>query len=469
MEIKEKYRVEEDKIGKKEIPYEAYYGIQTKRAMENFAIGNEVVNKKLIYAIATVKKAAIMANAKLEYIEKEKADVMIEAAEEIEQGLHNEQFQLHPYQGGAGTSTNMAVNEVIANLGNEKMGYKKGDYHIIHPLDHVNMSQSTNDVYPTALRIAVIKSIRQLAEQVANLQTALQEKEEEFSTQLRLGRTELMDAVPMTVGQGFGAYAKAIARDRWRIYKVEERLRHINIGGTAIGTGINASLKYTYIVTDILQDITGLGLARSEFPMDITQNMDIMVEVSGFLKAYATNLLKIANDLRLLGSGPYGGIGELQLPKMQVGSTIMPGKVNPVIPEMVGQVAMKVIANDTLLTMAAGAGQLELNPYTPLIAETLLESVELLLEVTQKFTEKCIKGIGVNEKNTQKNLIASSAYVTAISPYVGYEKAEQYDKEAKEKHLSLQELLIKKGIFTEAECKNMFSVYQITSPGISKK
>jgi aspartate ammonia-lyase len=419
------FRVEHDFLGSKEIPDAVYYGIHTARALENFGVSNQKVNMHLIHAMVLVKKAAAMAHQKLYTFSPELSAAIIKACDEILEGSLSEQFVVNAYQGGAGTSTNLNVNEVIANRALELMNHHKGDYEKIHPLHHVNHSQSTNDVYPTALRIASIKLLRPLSDAFATLQECLQQKENEFQYTIKLGRTQLMDAVPMMAGQGFGAYAQAVARDRWRLYKVEERLRQTNLGGTAIGTGINASMKYIFLVTDILQDITGLGLARSEFPMDITQNMDVFVEVSGLLKAAAVNLFKIASDLRLLNSGPHGGLGEISLPSVQAGSSIMPGKMNPVIAEMVCQASLKVISNDTSITTAAMSGQLELNAFMPLISESLLESLEMMTKAVHIFKEKCIDGIKVNEKTCKDHLDQSRAAATALVCHIGYDKASE--------------------------------------------
>jgi len=380
-----------------------------------------------------------------------------------------EQFSVDALQGGAGTSTNMNVNEVIANRAIELLGGQLGDYSLVHPIDHVNRNQSTNDVYPTALRIAAIGLVRKLSQAFASLQEALQEKEHEFADVLKLGRTELMDALPMMAGQGFGAYAKAIARDRWRIYKVEERLREINIGGTAIGTGINAPLKYTFYITELLQDLTGYGLARSEYPMDSTQNMDVFVEVSGLLKAASVNLLKISNDLRLLGSGPIGGFGELELPAVQVGSSIMPGKVNPVIPEMIGMVAMRVIANDTAVTMAAASGQLELNAFMPLIADTLLESLEILDHAVRLFEERCVRGIHMREDHCRAMVENSAVLATALVSYIGYEKSAWVAKRAMQEGKTVRQVMMEEQVLPEEEIDRILSIYQVTKPGVPGK
>lgn len=462
-------RIEKDLIGEKHIDETRYYGINTKRALENFDLGSRTVNLNLIKDIALIKKAAAMVNRDLKRISSEKAQAIIQASDEVIEGKLDEEFKINAFQGGAGTSTNMNINEVIANRAIEIIGGKKGDYDIIHPLNDVNMSQSTNDVYPTGLRIAAIRLIRKLSNSLADLQQALQEKENEFADIIKLGRTQLMDALPMMVGQGFGAYAKAIERDRWRIYKVEERLRQVNIGGTAIGTGLNATNKFIYMITDVIQDLTKLGIARSDFPMDITQNCDVFVEVSGLLKSCSVNLLKISNDLRLLNSGPKGGFGEISLPQVQAGSTIMPGKVNPVIAEMVGQVSMRVIANDSAITMASSMGQLELNAFTPLIAESLLESLELLYKSIILFREKCIENIKVNKEKCRENLEKSTAMVTALIHHIGYDKASEVAKKALEKGKTIREVIQEENVISEEIIDKILNPFEVTRPGIPGK
>ncbi|MCM8711805.1 aspartate ammonia-lyase [Clostridium sp. SYSU_GA19001] len=463
------FRIEKDLLGEKYIDDSNYFGINTVRAIENFDLKGKFVNLNLIKEIALIKKAAAIVNKSLKKLPEEKADAIIKASEEVLEGNFDDEFKISALQGGAGTSTNMNVNEVIANRAIEILGGKKGEYNIIHPLNDVNMSQSTNDVYPTALRIAAIRLIRILSNSLADLQEALQVKENEFSHIIKLGRTQLMDALPMMVGQSFGAYAKAIERDRWRIYKVEERLRQVNIGGTAIGTGLNATNKFIYMLTDVIQDLTRLGIARSDFPMDITQNCDVFVEVSGLLKSCSVNLLKISNDLRLLSSGPKGGIGELNLPQMQAGSTIMPGKVNPVIPEMVAQISIKVIANDSAITMASSMGQLELNAFTPLIAESLLESLELLNKGVIIFKEKCIQGITVNETRCRENLEKSTALVTALVHHIGYDAASIIAKKSLSEGKTIREILYEENILTKEMIDKILSPYELTKPGIPGK
>ncbi|GAA0179738.1 aspartate ammonia-lyase [Clostridium sediminicola] len=468
-ELSGNYRIEKDSLGKLRIHSSVYYGIHTARALENFSIDKSTVNLNLIYAMVTVKKAAAMAHKRLKEMDSKIADAIVEACDKILDGHFDDEFRVNPYQGGAGTSTNMNVNEVVANIALEIIGEEKGRYDIIHPIGHVNLSQSTNDVYPTSLRIAAIKLIRKLSKSFAALQETLQEKENEFADIIKLGRTQLMDAVPIMVGQEFGAYAKAIARDRWRIYKVEERLREMNIGGTAVGTGINASQKYIYIVTDYIQSLTGLGMARSDYPIDTTQNMDVFVEVSGLLKSAAVNFMKISNDLRLLNSGPKGGIGEIILPSVQAGSSIMPGKVNPVIPEMVAQVSMKIIANDSAITTAAYSGQLQLNAFGPLISHCLLESLELMDSVVNKFKDKCINNISVDVEKCNENLQNSTSLITAVVNYIGYDKAAEIAKKAMKEGKTIKKALEDEELFSKEELENILNPYGVTSAGTPGK
>lgn len=363
----------------------------------------------------------------------------------------------------------MNANEVIANRAIELLGGSKGDYSIVHPLEHVNLSQSTNDVFPTAVRIAAIRLLKPLSEDLAELQSVLQEKEEEFSDVCKMGRTELQDALPVMLGQEFGAYAQAVARDRWRIYKVEERLRQVNIGGTAVGTGVNAELKYIFSVIEILREITGLGLARAEYMMDPTQNNDVFVEVSGLLKAAAVNLIKISNDIRLMSSGPKCGLMEINIPEVQSGSSIMPGKVNPVIPEAVKQAAFQVIACDHAITLCAQAGEFELNFTLPQIAYNLFMQIGLLRNAIRIFIDKCIKGITANKDYLKETIEKSYSYATALVPYIGYEKATEIAKMAKEKGKTIREVVLEAGLFTEEELDIIFNPYEMTKPGIPGK
>ncbi|MDR2535376.1 MAG: aspartate ammonia-lyase [Treponema sp.] len=419
-------RIEKDFLGEIELSEEALYGIQSARAQENFSLGYKKTNPRLIKAMITVKKAAALTYQRLEQErgDRRKAERYGAVAIACDQALAGEaedMFIVDALQGGAGTSTNMNVNEVITNMALRILGHAPGTYHIIHPLDDVNRGQSTNDVYPTALRIAGIELLRELSGNCAKLQESLQKREHEFDHIKKLGRTELMDAVPITLGAEFGAFAQAVGRDRWRLYKIEERLRQVNLGGTAVGLSGNAERKYRFLVLETLRELTGFGLASSEYPMDITQNNDVFVEVSGLLKALGVNLMKIAGDLRLMNSGPRGGLGEIKLSPLQMGSTIMPGKVNPVIPEMVIQSAIKVQANDYAVTMAASLGEFELNPFLPLIAEALLESLSLLSRTVHLFRTKCIETLTPDQERCAALLDSSYAFAAAYVPGLGYD------------------------------------------------
>jgi aspartate ammonia-lyase len=350
-------------------------------------------------------------------------------------------FIVDALQGGAGTSTNMNVNEVLANLALKVNGQNSSEDDSIHPLDDVNRGQSTNDVYPTALRIAAIKLLRELSGECAALQESLQLRENEFDGIKKLGRTEMMDAVPITLGMEFGSFAQAIARDRWRLYKMEERLRQVNIGGTAVGKSDNAERQYRFGVIENLRELTGIGLAVAEYPIDITQNYDVFVEVSGLLKALAVNLMKISNDLRLMNSGPRGGFGEIRLSPLQMGSTIMPGKINPVIPEMVMQVAIRVMANDYAVTVAAAHGEFELNAFSPLIADALLESLSLLTHAVPIFRKKCIETLQPNRQRCLELLDSSLAFATAFVPKFGYDRVAQIIEENNGDPVKVREVL----------------------------
>lgn len=460
------YRIEHDLLGEKRVPADAYYGIHTLRAYENFFLAGRPIHKELIIALATVKKAAALANMAAGLLDERRGRAIAEACTEIIEGRLHDQFIVDALQGGAGTSANMNANEVIANRAIELLQGKKGDYDLVHPLNHVNMSQSTNDVFPTAVRVAALKLLKPLSERFADLQAALQYKEQEFSGVIKMGRTELQDALPVMLGQEFGAYAQAIARDRWRIYKVEERLRQVNIGGTAVGTGLNADRRYIYLVIEKLRDLTGLGLARAEYMMDPTQNNDVFVEVSGMLKAAAVNLAKIANDLRLMSSGPTAGLGEIQLPELQAGSSIMPGKSNPVIPEAVRQAAYQVMANDQAITMGAQGGELELNAMLPFIADNLFQSLELLYRAVDMFIERCVKGITAAEERCRSLVEQSFVHAIALSPHIGYEKATEIAKQARSSGKTVRQVVLELGFFTEDELDTILDPYQLTKPGI---
>lgn len=461
------YRLEIDPLGEMKIPVEAYYGIHSRRAFENFQISGRPLHPQLIIALAEVKKAAALANQTAGLLDDVLTQAIVGACDEVIAGQWHDQFIVDALQGGAGTSANMNANEVIANRAIERLGGVKGDYGLVHPLDHLNLSQSTNDVFPTAVRIAAIRLLKRASEVMAELQTSLQDKEEAFSSVLKLGRTELQDALPVMLGQEFGAYAQAVARDRWRLYKAVERLRQINLGGTAVGTGLNAHKRYFYTVVEKLREITGLGLARAEYLMDPTQNNDVFVEVSGLLKASAVNLAKIVGDLRLMASGPTGGLGEIHLPELQAGSSIMPGKVNPVIPEAVRQAAYQVIANDQAITLGAQGGELELNAMLPLIADNLLSSLDLLTRAAAGLAKRCISGIEACIGRCLEALEHSLVYATALVPHIGYERAALVVKSARAQGMTIRQAVLSADLLSPESLDRILDPYQLTRPGIA--
>jgi len=446
-----KSRIEKDFLGEVTIPKEAYWGVHTARAKENFDISGYAVHNEFIKAFGTVKLACAYTIKDLNIWESQKAEAIIQACSELSSGKLTSQIIVDPFQGGAGTSLNMNVNEVIANRALEILGENIGDYSIIDPVEDINRFQSTNDVFPTALKIAAINLIKQLETNIIALQESLQDKEKEFADIVKVGRTQLMDAVLVTLGKEFSAYSEAIARDRWRVYKCEERLRVVNIGGTAIGTGIGAPRKYIFGVIEKLRELTGIGLARAENPVECTQNTDVFSEVSGILKAHATNLIKITNDLRLMNSGPQAGLSEIILPSRQVGSSIMPGKVNPVIPEMVAQAGIRVLGNDVVINQCVAMGQLELNQFMPLIAFSLLESLELLVNTNKIFNEKCVKGIIANKESIQRKVDSSYAILTALLPKLGYNRICSIAKDLQNTNMTPKEYILSKNILSEED------------------
>lgn len=425
MSISRQCRIEEDFLGALEIPAEALWGIQTARASANFPVTGRRVNPRLIRAYALVKKACCLTNREIEYLDARRADAISAACDEIAGGGFSDQFPVDALQGGAGTSTNTNLNEVIANRANELLGLPRGTYtgEGVHPLDHVNLHQSTNDTYPTALKVCLTGMVRELAPAIERLQGALQKKEKEFAGIVTVGRTELQSAVPMTLGAEFSAFAECIGRDRWRTFKCEERLRVVNLGGTAVGTGLAAPRRYIFRVTDILRELTGFGLARAENLIDQTANADSLVEVSGILRAHAANLIKVSRDLRFLAQA-----GEIDLPAVQAGSTIMPGKVNPVILEAVIQAGMKARANDALLGEAVAHGSLQINEYMPLIADLMIESIELLRNASAMLASH-VHGIAANAENCARRLDTDPMIITALLPAIGYERAAALLKE----------------------------------------
>ena len=461
-------RIERDMLGEMQIDDGAYYGIHTARAAQNFPITGVPIHAELIHALVTVKKAAAITNCGIGALDKQIADAVVSACDEILCGALRNQFIVDCMQGGAGTSANMNANEVVANRAIEILGGQKGDYSRVHPLDHVNLHQSTNDVFPTAVRIAAIRLLKPVTEGFAAVQSALQEKEEEFSAVLKVGRTELQDAVPVTLGQEFGAWAQAVARDRWRLYKAEERLRQVGIGGTAVGTGINAPKKYIFTMIERLRELTGIGLARAEYMMDPIQNCDVFVEVSGLLKTAAVNLTKIANDLRLLSSGPCAGIGEISLPAVQAGSSIMPGKVNPVICEAVNQAAFQIMADDLAVTLASQAGQLELNAFLPLIAKNLFDMLDLLKSVLPVFSDRCIKGIKANTAACSQKVLGSYTLATALTRHIGYDKACEAAALCLKTGRPIREIIEEQQLMDENILEEALRPDSLTSPAAAK-
>lgn len=460
-------RIENDSLGKLDINDDAVYGIHSLRGLINFPISNERINSYLIKGFFQVKLAAIETNYKCGLLFKEKYEPLIEAVKyllkETEEAIQRKSDTIYqkiicdPYQGGAGTTLNMNINEVIANTALKIMGKNYGDYSTIHPLDDVNMSQSTNDTFPTALKIASIYLLRELADSFAQLQNSLQKKEEEFKGVLKLGRTQFQDAVPITLGQEFGAYAQAIARDRWRLYNAEERLRSVNLGGTAVGNSVSATKEYVLNVNSILKKITKLPIVKSEDLIDSTQNLDVFVEVHGIVKSGAVSIIKICNDLRFLSSGPDGGIGEINLPPKQAGSSIMPGKVNPVILENAIQISELIKGFDVIISNIAGSGNLELNPFGPLLAHLFLKSLEMLKDSNYNLTKNCIDGITANVERCKLNLINSSAIAASLITTFGYDTIQDLVKYAQKHKISFVKALMKSKLLTEKELFNIIS------------
>ena len=443
-------RIEHDLVGDKEIPADAYYGVHTVRAVENFAITGATIAQfpDLITALASVKQAAARANRELGLLPPDIAEAITEACEEIRSGRLHEQFVVDPIQGGAGTSTNMNANEVIANRALEHLGHPRGFYDVIHPLDHVNLGQSTNDVYPTAVRLALVTSLRRLGDSMKVLAETFSAKAEEFTDVLKMGRTQLQDAVPMTLGQEFTTYAVMIEEDRQRLTEAATLLLESNLGGTAIGTGINGHPRYAELACAHLAEISGEDVRPAGDFIEATQDCGAFVQLSGVLKRVAVKLSKTCNDLRLTSSGPTAGLGEINLPPVQAGSSIMPGKVNPVIPEVVNQVAFEVIGNDLTVTMAAEAGQLQLNAFEPVIAYSLLRSLSHLRAACDTLATRCIPGITANRVHLHDTVHRSVGLVTALAPYVGYAAGTPLARQALATGRAVRDLAAEAGLLT---------------------
>ncbi len=447
-------RVEQDLLGTMDVPMASRHGIHTARALANFPLLGHPVHGHLAQAFGAVKLAALRTNRALGYfLDFAKADAMERACLELLQGELAGDVLVDALQGGAGTSTNMNVNEVLANRALEFLDCPHGSYDRVSPTEDLNLHQSTNDTYPTALRIAAIWGLKELERRVLELQEAFQAKEKAFAHVVKVGRTELQDAVLMTLGREMGAYAEALNRDRWRLAKCEERLRVVNLGGTAIGTGLAAPREFIFRVVDELREITGLGLARAENLVEATQNADVFVEVSGLLKALASTLIKISGDLRLLSSGPAAGLGEIRLPARQAGSSIMPGKVNPVIPEAVTQAAILAIAHDQAITFAIALGSLELQPFLPLVAHSLLESLDLLARACGILAHHCVMGLEADEEHCRRHIENGTAAATALLPLLGYEATCALVARAKGQGVKDQGIL--EGLFTEAQFREL--------------
>src|SRR5690349_8039405 len=459
-------RIEHDLLGDRAVPADAYYGVHTLRAVENFPITDTSISiyPDLIYALAAIKEAAALTNHELGLLDKTRTDAISKACEEIRSGQLRDQFVVDVIQGGAGTSTNMNANEVIANRALEHLGHARGEYQYLHPNEHVNMSQSTNDVYPTALKVAAYFSIFRLIDAMAVLRRAFDAKAEEFEDVLKMGRTQLQDAVPMTLGQEFSTYAVMLGEDEERLKEAALLIREINLGATAIGTGINAHPEYASAVCRRLGEITGIPLITAPNLVEATQDCGAFVQLSGVLKRVAVKLSKTCNDLRLLSSGPRAGLGEINLPPMQAGSSIMPGKVNPVIPEVVNQIAFEVIGNDVTVSFAAEAGQLQLNAFEPIIAHSLFKSVTHLTNGCLTLANRCVKGITANRERMRSLVEHSIGIVTALNPYIGYANATQVAQEALTTGRSVAELVLEKKLLSKERLEEILKPDVLTTP-----
>ena len=457
-------RMEHDSIGALNVPAEAYYGVQSMRAATNFQITHRPLHPVLIDSIVMVKKAAAITNEKSGKLNQQIAQAIIKACDEILDGNLRDQFIVDAIQGGAGTSANMNANEVIANRAIEILGGTKGDYSIVHPNDHVNMSQSTNDVIPTAGKITVLKLLSQTIKELEKLEKAMEEKEAEFDDILKMGRTQLQDAVPMRLGQSFGAFAHVLKRDIKRLKNVMDEMKVLNIGATAIGTAINVDPYYLANISYELSKVAGISLKQADDLIDATQNLDGFVSVSGVLKTCAVDISKISNDLRLMSSGPRTGLSEINLPARQNGSSIMPGKINPVIPEVVSQVAYLIIGHDYTITMAAEAGQLELNAFEPVLFHHLFESIDTLKEAAATLTKHCITGITANKGQCEEYIEKSVGISTALCPYIGYAKSAEIAKKSLKTGISVKELVLEEGLLKEEELKEILKPEKMTQP-----
>lgn len=459
-------RLEHDLLGDLAVPADAYYGVHTLRAVENFPITDTTIAMypDLIQALACIKKAAALANHELGLLDAERTDAIVKACDEIRAGKLHDQFVVDVIQGGAGTSTNMNANEVIANRALEILGRQRGEYKFLHPNEHVNISQSTNDVYPTAVKVALHFAIGRLVDAMVELRRAFEAKAEEFADVLKMGRTQLQDAVPMTLGQEFSTYAVMVGEDEERLKEAALLIHEINLGATAIGTGITAHPDYAVLVCRRLAEITGIALITAQNLIEATQDAGAFVQVSGVLKRVAVKLSKICNDLRLLSSGPRAGLNEINLPPRQAGSSIMPGKVNPVIPEVVNQIAFEVIGNDVAVSFAAEAGQLQLNAFEPIIAHSLFESMKHLRRGIQTLTERCVKGVTANRERLRAMVESSIGLVTALNPLIGYANATAVAQEALATGKSVYDLVLEKRLLARETLDDILRPEMLTKP-----
>ena len=456
-------RMERDIVGELAVPADAYYGVHTLRAMQNFPITGQPLQPEMIRALAQIKKACAVAAGERGALDASVAQAIADACDDVLTGSLNDQFPVDPVQGGAGTSVNMNMNEVLANRAIERLGGRKGDYALVHPNDHVNYGQSTNDVYPSCGKLTAIRLMAPLLDALQALVDALAERAAAFDGVVKMGRTQLQDAVPIRLGQEFAAYAAVLRRDVARLRTARDGLRTLTLGGTAVGPGLNADPAFAGRALALLCEYSGEPLRRSEDLIDGTQNLDACVQLSAALKTCAVNLSKISNDLRLMASGPSAGLGEINLPARQNGSSIMPGKINPVIPEVVNQIAFGVIGNDLTVTLAAEAGQLELNAFEPILFYKLYESIQTLTHGMRTLTVNCIRGITANAERCRRQVEEGAGMAAALCPYIGYTRASSLAREAVRSHTPLRALAQREAVLPEARLEALLDPYALTT------
>lgn len=461
-----KYRKESDALGEVQIPSEAYYGINTLRSKENFEITKRGISRQMIKAIAIVKKSCAKANYDAGLLDDSVTKAIMNTCDEILNGKHHGQFITDLIQGGAGTSINMNANEVIANRANEFLGGKKGTYEFVHPLDHVNLCQSTNDVIPTAGKVALIKQIKKLIVEVKKLQNSLSEKAKEFDDVIKMGRTHLQEALPIRLGQEFAAYASVIGRDLKRMDAAIETLSEVNIGGTAMGTGVNADPKYVKKVIYYINKFSGEELKQGKDLIDLTRNLDSYIVASNTIKTLATNLARMANDIRLMTSNGYNGYSELILPRVQYGSSIMPGKYNPVIPEVINQVSFYIVGLDVTVANACASGELEVNVYQPVILMALFEELSTLRHAVRAFNDNCISGLKVGEKARKRELNLTTAIITALTHHIGHDNANRIAEKAEIENRTIREIVVEEKLLTNEQLDIILDSKKLTMPGI---